>query len=212
MSLPPITIPSLDPAGPLDPDNDLLLIRQGLNDRKIIAGLLTNIRLGILDILPGQIVASDVLLIGRNNGSGYDNYIVPPQYLGFLNGTNAWFYQATAPLGWEILPGTGNRVLGCSDNSNKYNGQNAPSQTGTWTQPGHVLTVAEMPSHAHTFPVYTSDEKGNLFNKAGSTSRSSNLNVTTNATGGGQSHNHGSTWRPLANVGILCTKNKQIGQ
>lgn len=211
MSLPPITIPLLDPAGPVDPDNDLLLIRQGLNDRKIPAGQIGSLRLGELTMLPGQLVASDVLLIGRVNGGGYDNYIMPPQYLGFLNGTNAWFYQAAAPLGWTILQNTGNRVLACSDSTNKYNGQNAPSQTGTWQQTDTILTIAQMPSHHHAVDARGAEKaSGNLVegHRSGSTGSSE---WDTKNTGGGQGHNHGNTWRPLANVGILCTKNKAVG-
>lgn len=225
MSLPPITIPLLDPAGPVDPDNDLLLIRQGLNDRKIPAGQIGNLRLGEFTMLPGQLVASDVLLIGRVNGGGYDNYIMPPQYLGFLNGTNAWFYQAAAPLGWSIIAGTGNRVLACSDSTNKYNGVNAPNQTGDWQQSNATLTIEQIPAHSHIIKVWKSDQEGNLSSKIGSTNRNTGNNQNTGQTGGigsnnqtstspagaTQGHNHGNSWRPLANVGILCTKNKLVG-
>lgn len=219
MSLPPITIPDLDPAGPVDPDNDLLLIRQGLNDRKVSPANLGNIRLGGLDMLPGQAVASDVLLIGRNNGSGYDNYIIPPQYIGFLNGVNMWFYQAAAPLGWTVIPAVGNRLLAVSDLASQsptppasYNGVFAPNQTGSWQQPNHVLTINEIPSHTHTIKASSDNLSGanegyartGKFDHAVGTLLSS-------STGGGQGHNHGDTWRPLANVGILCTKNKQVG-
>lgn len=211
MSLPPITIPALDPASlPIDPDNDLLLIRQGLNDRKIPAGEIGAPRLSSFQMLPGQLVSSDVLLVGRVSGGGYDNYIMPPQYLGFLNGTNAWFYQAAAPLGWSIIQGTGNRVLACSDSANKYNGQNAPSQTGTWQQTDTVLTIAQMPAHTHKVGLYEATTSNNK-EKLGPGKNSLKDNIESSSTGGGQGHNHGNTWRPLANVGILCTKNKLVG-
>ena len=211
----PVTIPDLDPAGPVDPLNDLLLIRQGLNDRKISAGLLANIRLGDLDMLPGQVVASDVLLIGRNNGLTYDNYILPPQYLGFLNGTRCWFYQASAPLGWTIIAGTGDRLLGVSEpGGSLYNGVNAPGQTGTWQQADHTLTIAEMPSHAHQARSSsdTISGAGSIYYRSGDAFHNKgNFNLTI-AQGGSQPHNHGNTWRPLANVGILCTKDKLVGE
>ena len=214
MSLPPITIPLLDPAGPVDPDNDLLLIRQGLNDRKIPAGELQNTRLGGLQMLPGQLVASDVLLIGRDNGAGYDNYIMPPQYLGFLNGTNCYFYQAAAPLGWTIIPNTGNRVLAVSDNNgNLYKGNAAPfiMNLNTWQQDDHILTITQIPVHSHNYDVYKSDIDGNISLKTASTNRSSKNTTKTADAGGGLGHNHGNTWRPAAVVGILCTKNKAVG-
>ena len=207
----PITIPDLDPAGPIDPANDLLLIRQGLNDRKVLAGSLSNPTLASLTFLPGQLVASDVLLVGRNNGITYDNFIVPPQYLGFLNGTRMWFYQSAAPLGWTIIPGTGDRILGVSDGALNYNGVPAPTQTGSWQQEGHVLTISEIPSHSHVVQVtddagtsFTSFAKGRTFNDE--------INRSTGNTGGGLAHNHGLIWRPAANVGILCVKDKLVGQ
>ncbi len=231
MSLPPITIPLLDPAGPVDPDNDLLLIRQGLNDRKIPAGSLQQVRLSGLSMLPGQLVSSDVLLIGRNNGSGYDNYLLPPQYLGFLNGVNMWFYQAAAPLGWTVIPNTGDRLLAVSDISTqtspaKYNGVFAPALTGNWQQNDTALDITQIPAHSHVVKVWKSDIDGNLSAKIGSTNRNTGNNQNTNKTGGAGStvtastdpagatvgHNHGAIWRPLAAVGILCTKNKQVGQ
>jgi hypothetical protein len=233
MSLPPITIPLLDPAGPIDPDNDLLLIRQGLNDRKIPAGSLQQVRLTGLQMLPSQLVASDVLLIGRDNGSGYDNYIMPPQYLGFLNGTNCWFYQASAPLGWTVIPNVGDRLLAISDISTqvspppaKYNAVFAPNLTGDWLQKNAVLNITQIPAHSHVIKVWKSDQEGNLSPKIGSTNRTTGNNQNTGNTGGigstntassepagaTQGHNHGNEWRPLAAVGILCTKNKQIGQ
>lgn len=232
MSLPPITIPDLDPAGPVDPDNDLLIIRQGLNDRKISPANLGNIRLGGLNMLPGQLVASDVLLIGRDNGAGYDNYIMPPQYLGFLNGVNCWFYQASAPLGWSVIPNTGDRLLAISDVStqitpqNKYAGEFAPALTGNWQQSDATLDITQIPAHSHVIKVWKSDQEGNLSSKIGSTNRTTGNNQNTNKTGGAGStvtastdpagatvgHNHGNTWRPLAAVGILCTKNLQVGQ
>lgn len=227
MSLPPITIPLLDPAGPVDPDNDLLLIRQGLNDRKIFAGDLMNTRLGGLSMLPGQLVASDVLLIGRNNGAGYDNYIMPPQYLGFLNGTRMWFYQGAAPLGWTVIPNVGDRLLAVSDITPlfKYKGANAPAQVGLWQQegvnggvPGAGLTLLQIPLHNHTIKASSDNLSGANADyartgKADHDAGTIESSYSGGGTGGqGQPHNHGDSWRPAANVGILCEKNKLVGE
>lgn len=211
MSLPPITIPDLDPAGPIDPDNDLLLIRQGLNDRKATAGALQQTRLGGLSMLPGQLVDTDVLLIGRNNGSGYDNYIMPPQYLGFLNGTCTWFWQAAAPLGWTVVPNTGDKVLATALPGGQAYQYYGVGFLGNWQQDNHTLTLAEIPVHSHNYDVYKSDIDGNLSLKTASTNRSSKNTTKTADAGGGQGHNHGATWRPAAAVGILCVKDKQVG-
>lgn len=210
----PIVISDLDPADPIDAANDLLLIRQGFNDRKATVDQVAGIRLTPLSMLPDRLNASDVLLIGRNVAGEYENYIMPPQYLGFLNGTNCWFYQATAPLGWTIIPETGNRLLAVSDlNGNLYNGQAAPGQTGTWQQgdvggvPGQGLTIAQMPAHNHTLKSGHSSEDGIYVMR----NKNSGGTFTTSASGSGAPHNHGNVWRPLANVGILCTKDKDVG-
>lgn len=208
MTLPPITIPLLDPAGPIDPDNDLMLIRQGLNDRKIPAGSLLTPRLGGLPMLPGQLIASDVLLIGRNNGSGYDNYIMPPQYLGFLNNTTMWFWQSSAPLGWTVVPNSGDKVLATilpGGASYKYN---AFGYQGTWQQADHYLTIDEMPAHTHDIATGHSGTTGLALFR----SKVGTPVLQTESEGGNGPHNHGLLWRPSAAVGILCVKDKQVGQ
>jgi hypothetical protein len=226
MSLPPITIPLLDPAGPIDPDNDLLLIRQGLNDRKIPAGSLQQVRLTGLQMLPGQLVASDVLLIGRDNGSGYDNYIMPPQYLGFLNNTATWFWMPNAPLGWTVIPGSGDKVLGTALPGGAVYQYTTPGYQGDWQQQNATLTIDQIPAHSHVVKVWKSDQEGNLSPKIGSTNKTTGNNQNTGKTGGAGStitastdpagatngHNHGLQWRPAAAVGLLCIKDKLVGQ
>lgn len=176
MSLPPITIPDLDPAGPVDPANDLLLIRQGLNDKKITAGNLNNPILGVIAPLPDNIVASDVFLIGRNTGGGnYQNYTTPAFNVTFPSGTRCWFHQAIAPLGWTIDTGFGDRVMvtsgGASGTPYDVAGGTA---AGTWQQgdvsgiPGNGLNVTQIPNHRHySFPGQTqSNSKPNYYHGA----------------------------------------------
>ncbi len=212
----PVTIDQLDSATmPIDPDNNLLLIRQGLNDRKVLAGQLSNPSLGSLSMLPSQLVASDVLLVGRYNGSTYDNYIVPPQYLGFLNNIKMWFYEATAPLGWTIIPATGDRLLAVATVSLPYDGVWGGSQSGDWQQKDHELTKEQMPVHSHTMR-YTVDAGSGNNRVARARTENASSTFTTDSEGGldgvTQGHNHGSSWRPAANVGILCVKDKLVGQ
>ena len=211
----PVTIDQLDPATmPIDPDNNLLLIRQGLNDRKVLAGQLSNPSLASLSMLPGQLVASDVLLVGRYNGSTYDNYIIPPQYLGFLNNTKMWFYENEAPAGWTIIPATGDRLLAVSDGITNYSGAAPGSQAGQWQQLNHTLTEEQMPVHKHSFlganssgPAFTKISRGSLTDATEfETDPAGGLNGIT------QGHNHGDGWRPKANIGCLCVKDKLVGQ
>lgn len=215
----PIIISDLDPANPIDAANDLLLIRQGLNDRKATVDQVAGIRLTPLSMLPDYLQPDDVLLIGRNVGGVYENYIMPPQYLGFLNGTNCWFYQAAAPLGWTIIAGTGDRLLGVSDASgNLYDGQAAPAQAGDWQQTGWALTLTQMPYHGHQIPSNEREGTSPTYVCSGRTFDGEVKRLSTYGTGGNPSlgnatdpHNHGNTWRPLANVGVLCTKDKNVG-
>jgi hypothetical protein len=98
---------------------------------------------------------------------------------------------------------------------------------------GHVLTAGEMPYHNHNtaYSVYNNSANSSL--GAGASSMTLSVIPTTYA-GGNQAHDHGATgaadrslagatgasgtgatgngataatWRPLANVGIICTKN-----
>jgi hypothetical protein len=204
MSLPPITIPDLDPAGPVDGVNDQMLIRQGLNDRRINPDALFSFQLGIYSTLSSPLTATDVILIGRNNGSGYTNLITDPRRLGFLSGVFMWFYTNTAPLFWTNVPSLGDKVLAVKGGSQAYTNQGTQ---GTWQQLDTTLTINQIPAHTHSFKIYTSDEKGNLeAGKVSSSSRSSNLNLNTTSTGGGAGHNHGNIWRPAAAVGLVCQK------
>lgn len=220
MSLPPITIPDLDPASPLDPDNDLLLIRQGLTDKKVLLGMLQKVNLASLPMLSGQLTSTDVLMVGRpSGGGGYDNYLMPPQYLGFLNGTCAWFWQATAPLGWSVVPNSGDKVLATVLPGGQSYQYNSAGYQGDWQQEDHELSIDEIPDHMHRIAVSlgSADDwnkaKSCRAGKDGQTS----VGVATSGVAGRtqpttKGHNHGNEWRPEAAVGILCVKDKLIGQ
>ena len=155
----------------------------------------------------------------------------------FLAGTKAFFYQNTAPTGWTISEGIGDALLAVKGGSNAYNvngGQQAPSST--WSQPTHLhttgdftLTTTYIPSHNHTMyhthnaycqsqDIYAY-EGGSTFKQhadSGSYVTTSGASASnTGSVGGGSAHNHGSTggsatvntWRPLADVGIIASKN-----
>lgn len=71
----------------------------------------------------------------------------------------------------------------------------ADHSTGTWTQPDHALTVDEIPSHNHTYT--RTDGFSFWFNPVSSADTTiSQSTQNTGNTGGGNAHNHGSTWRP----------------
>lgn len=213
MTLPPIVLSDLDPAGPVDPANDLLLIRQGLADKKITAGNIVNPALGILDPLPSNIVASDVFLIGRSDGLGaYGNYITPAFNVTLPSGTRCWFHNSVAPLGWTIDNGFGDRVLAVSGTGglNQYQVPGG-SAAGDWQQYNHNLTVSQLPPHSHRVP--SGKSSSGRSNNPSYARRASDLDlddvITTDTGNGllGQGHNHGDLWRPAAAVGILAKKN-----
>jgi len=121
----------------------------------------------------------------------------------FPSGTKLWFYQNTAPSGWTIDTTPADAVLAVKGGSGAYN-VSGGSQAGTWTQPDHTLTTAEIPAHTHTAYCPVAGPEGVW--SPGAVPYAAYTYVTSSSTGGGGAHNHGTTWRPLAQVGIICTK------
>jgi len=128
------------------------------------------------------------------------NYVAAP----FASGTKMWFFQNTAPTGWTIDSTPADSLLAVKGGSGAFN-VNGGTKAGTWQIPdtkGHVLTIAEMPSHTHTETGW-STAAGYMGPGDGAPAT-----VNTGATGGGGAHTHTQvdTWRPLAQVGIICEK------
>lgn len=165
MSLPPITIPELSPADPVDPDNDYVVLRQNLSDKKATVASLRDLKLQLFPPLGRAIAESDVFLIGENNGmGGYTNKIVASARVVFFAGVNCWFFSNVAPIGWVIIPNTGDKILGCSYTFNPafpsfptelYKGVAGQSIAGTWQQEdvdgvsGRGLNIQQIPNHNH---------------------------------------------------------------
>ncbi len=133
--------------------------------------------------------------------------------------TKVWFWQNTAPTGWTIDPtAAADAVLAVKSGSGTY-AVAGGSSAGTWTQPNHLhttgnhtLKIAEMPQHSHvTYSLQATGTPGASYGHG----YLQIFSQTTGATGGSQPHNHGdtgnsatvNTWRPLANVGIICSRN-----
>lgn len=128
-----------------------------------------------------------------NNGTALPDYIP--------SGTDTWFYKDTAPTGWTIQSGLGDTLLAVKGGTTYTTGA---TSAGTWQQEDHTLTVDEMPAHSHTYTKPASPENRRRTN--GSECVTSVETGTTSSVGGGQAHNHGNTWRPLARVGIIARK------
>jgi hypothetical protein len=133
------------------------------------------------------------------------NYQIRYDQVSFPTGTKMWFYHNAASEipGWSLVT-AGDSLLAVKGGSTYVSGG---AEAGVWQQNDHTLTLDQIPAHTHSYKVYTADSSGNLSLKTASTNRSSNNTVNTNSSGGGLGHNHGSTWRPKANVGIICQKN-----
>lgn len=205
MTMPPITIPDLDPAGPINKAVDQVIVRQGLNDKRATVAQVSQIDLTPYPFLPGSIVASDVFLIGRNVASQYITYIATQENVTFLSGTQMWFYSSAAPLGWTTVPNTGDRVLGTilpGGATFTYHGVGAQ---GNWQQSDWTLTLDQIPSHTHGVGIFQSASDSS--NGAGPGKKPKGGTETSDPSGGGKAHNHGNQWRPAAAVGIIARKN-----
>lgn len=235
MSLPPITLSDLDPASNIDPVNDLMLLRQGFQDKKATVNQIAAVRLEQYNPLPaGGIVASDVMLVGRLTGVVYDNYIAPASTFGFNAGTRMWFGSMTPPLGWNLDATAGDRLLAVSNGGaavNTYN--NSSPLQGTWQQldvggvSGQGLNVLQIPNHQHwvRFGANPSSSQtanprfvwgaSNIFpNPALEYGTEASLGIvggagdvpSHDAFNACDPHHHGNNWRPAANVGCIGIK------
>lgn len=166
----------------------------------------------------------------RQCNNAFDNTTTARQALDaprMPTGTMAYFYQASAPTGWTIVSGLGDRLIAVGD----YNSTPAGNVAGSWQQDGYTLTSAEIPAHTHTgtvssdgahvHNVYTYNvgdgSADGLSYGAGPTngertgmvlsSGAHTHGFTTDSSGGsGGSHNHGSSWRPAAVIGIIAER------
>ncbi|MCK9597405.1 MAG: hypothetical protein M0R06_00115 [Sphaerochaeta sp.] len=152
----------------------------------------------------------------------------------FVAGRILWLYEDTAPTGWTYVAAITDTVLAVKGGAQAYNvaGGN-PDGVASWTGPDCILTAAQM-AHNHQFynfvaadsdaQVYDTDgvEKdmtqdvaaGSAAQMAVTTSsiyvnRALNFDGFTkdiNKVLSPTAHNHGSTYRPKASVGILVEK------
>lgn len=140
---------------------------------------------------------------------------------GDRNTTKCWFYQDSAPTGWTIDSTPADALLCVKGGSNAYNTAGG-AQAGTWTQPNHLHTTGDVTLTTAQIPDHTHGVNGNPGGGGSGTYRalSGNSNTVTEGStlgmqesAGGSAHNHGNTgnsataatWRPLAQVGIICT-------
>ena len=135
----------------------------------------------------------------------------------FITGRALWLYEDTAPTGWTVVAAAADALLAVKGGTQAYN-TNGGTQVGTWTHPNHqhttgdcTLTISQIPAHTHSLYLSNSGGDGAQAWRAYADNYTS---TTTQSQGGGAAHNHGSTgdsatvntWRPLAQVGIIVSK------
>jgi len=212
MSSPPVQMSDL-PDGNSSLANDasaVVLMRSGLTDYKCAVSIIRQINLFIL--AQTNPIPSDLMLISRGSASNPSNLAVTFSQVGFPAGTRMWFYQ-NPPPNWQIVQGTGNSLCAVADQSpapyGGYNGNGAGVNTGTWQQTDTILTVDQIPSHTHGVRGSRdtiSSQNTNYARYGDPGSSHIGPDIISRSTGGSLGHNHGNTWRPMANVGTIGIK------
>lgn len=205
----PVQLSDLDLAGSAD-DADLALIRKNnTTDYKVTVQLLRNINIaGLPNLSPtaNSPQNTDLLILARG---GVNSKCLFPS-IGFPVGTKLWFHMNAVPVStvfWTIVPNTGDTLLAVKGGTTYTIG--GGSSQGNWQQNNHTLTVDQIPPHSHKISMdlkSSSQNSENGFVRAGRKHNYEPPASTRLDGGGGQGHNHGNTWRPLASVGIICQK------
>ena len=139
--------------------------------------------------------------VGQATGKVSEGDHTHPEYIDIPSGKRIYFYDSTAPIGYTIDSSVTDKVLAVKGGIHAYNVPGG-TEAGTWIQPNHTLSIAEMPSHNHTYTNWTT-----AILRSGGTGRGINLTTNpTSYTGGGLPHNHGSVYRPYAAVGIIAIR------
>lgn len=192
------------PAASVADDADLALIRKdNTTDYKTTVAILRKINIAGLTAIPTPAQPTDKMMISQTGTV----YRIDFGSVGFTQGTKMWFYQNSEPVSpayWQIVPNTGDTLLGVKGGGTYSTGG---VTAGTWQQVDHTLTVDEIPAHTHTVACYFAIT--NFFQNTGKSAvggGNASSNATSSSVGGGQGHNHGNAWRPLASVGLICQK------
>lgn len=214
MSLPPVTLDDLTQAVLIDPANDLMLIRQGLQDKKATVDQISGVNFSTFSEIPTSLAATDRILVARPVGSGFVNYWADLKYFAFPVGTKMYFAEANPPLGWDLDVSVQDRLLAVRGPAGTTYANYGLA--GTWQQPSYALTPQQIPPHVHKVPLAfgSSSSDSSTSARAGTNNQPQTKCFTSNGATGiggaaqllGQGHNHGNTWRIAATVGSIGIK------
>jgi len=199
------TIPDLPVASSVN-DSDQLLVRQPAGgagtDKSATVALIRNLNIAGLPAAPATPSPADLLIFSQ----GGTNYQLRFDQVGFVQGVKMWFFHNlyTEVSGWSLFS-SGDTLLAVKGGSTYTVGG---VEKGSWQQEDHILTINEMPAHSHNRESSsdTVSHIGTEYYRSGDPFHSKGF-FPSSITGGSQGHNHGSTWRPKASVGIILEKN-----
>jgi len=129
-----------------------------------------------------------------------------------LSSQIVWLYanslNASMSASWSIVAAVGDTLLAVKGGTTYTTGG---TSAGTWQQPNHTLTLAEIPPHYHRLPNTSRDNQAANPNWFFSRSQKNPIEYRNTDDGsadglGGGPHNHGNTYRPMARVGLLIQK------
>lgn len=125
-------------------------------------------------------------------------------------GTVMLFYQNAAPTGWSISSALNDYALKIVSSSGGVTSGSVAYSTlfGRTATDGHTLTTSEIPSHTHAFTYNPTTATGTASAVVSTIQTSGGFTtVTSQATGGGGSHEHNIDMRVQTASIILATKN-----
>ena len=213
---------------------DYTLLRQGLTDYKCAVGLIRNIPINNLPSYPtpGYASPADLFMIASAANS-FGNYQIQFSQVGLVYGTILWFGNANVPIGWNTVPNSGDRLIAVAGPTATYATYNPGTimPKSFWQQegvgggvPGGGLSITQIPNHQHYGQFGLSQSNKNAtyiygcYGTPSGTDPKYSTQTVVGIVGGYQDnathsnygacapHNHGNTWRPCANVGLLGIK------
>ena len=127
-----------------------------------------------------------------------------PVDTGVPSGTKQLFVQTSAPTGWTKDTTHNNKALRVVSGTAGSGGSDAFTTTfgSSKTTASHTLTIAEMPSHSHSYTIRSNGTSDGPYS-ASTNLPSDSRTRSTNSEGGGQGHSHNLSGFDLQYVDVI---------